>query len=154
MPREPRISAGAIVIHRNRILLVRTQDEPGKTYLVAPGGGVEDGEGINQAVVREVREETGLEVAPRRILFVEDLFWSRYRILKIWFLCDLVRGQIAGTGEAAAEGILEAGWYSRQQLQNESVYPVPILAHDWNAFFRDTWEAIYLDRRWQEIKGR
>jgi ADP-ribose pyrophosphatase YjhB (NUDIX family) len=86
MEREHRISAGAIVIKGDEILLVRYKDSDGNSFLVGPGGGVLSDEGINEAVVREVREETGLEVSPYRILFVEDLLWRRYRIVKIWFL--------------------------------------------------------------------
>lgn len=155
MAREPRISAGAIVIHQDKILLVRYNDGPdGSSYLVAPGGGVEDAEGINEAVVREVREETGLKVTPRRILFVEDLFYRQYRIAKVWFLCEFIGGQLAKTQGAKVEGIVEAGWYRRDQLRNETVYPTPLLRHEWGSFFKDTWEAIYVDRQGQEIEGR
>ena len=45
----------------NRILMVR-QDHPERTVWMVPGGGIEDGENSAQAAVREVREETGLEV--------------------------------------------------------------------------------------------
>ena len=42
-------------------------------------------EGTSHAVVREVREETGLEVTPGRVHFVEDLLSRDYRITKIGF---------------------------------------------------------------------
>ena len=45
----------------NRILMVR-QDHPERTVWMVPGGGIEEGENSAQAAVREVREETGLEV--------------------------------------------------------------------------------------------
>jgi 8-oxo-dGTP diphosphatase len=80
MVSEHRISAGAIVIQEDRVLLVKyNNDTDGKSFLVGPGGGVLSSEGINQAVIREVREETGLEVSPTKILFVEDLLSRRYR---------------------------------------------------------------------------
>jgi 8-oxo-dGTP pyrophosphatase MutT (NUDIX family) len=147
MERQFRISAGGIVIHENRILLVRYRDEPG--YLVAPGGGVESDEGLNQAVIREVREETGIEVAPRnnRILFVEDLISSRKRLTKVWFLCNVIGGRLARTPGAEEEGISEAGWYSREQLNNTIVFPSPILTYDWGLFFGDNWESVYLEMK-------
>ena len=95
MEREHRISAGAIVIQEDQILLVRYNNTDGKSYLVGPGGAVLSNEGIYQAVVREVREETGLEASPQKVLFVEDLLSRRYRIAKIWLLCNLVGGQLA-----------------------------------------------------------
>ena len=148
MGKEHRISAGGVIIHNNRVLLVRYNDEPGgNSYLVAPGGGVEGDEGLNHAVVREVREETGLEVTPykNRILFVEDLALPSYRITKVWFLCSLVDGTIVETEGARIEGISEVGWYLREQLNNEVVYPHALLRHDWQTFYLGNWETIYLE---------
>ena len=144
MEREHRISAGAIVIQEGEILLVRYKDSEGPSYLVGPGGGVLSNEGINDAVVREVREETGLEVSPHKILFVEDLLSSRHRIVKIWLLCNVTGGQLARTQGAIEEGITEAGWYRKDQLRNEVVYPSVLLSHDWDTFFKDNWESKYL----------
>lgn len=154
MEKKHRISAGGIVIYHGELLLVRYNDGPGgSSYLVAPGGGVIDDEGLNRAVAREVREETGLEFATHgnRILFVEDLAFRGYRLTKIWFLCDLVGGQLARTQGAKEEGISEAGWYRREQLDNEVVYPRPLLTHDWNTFSKDNWETIYLEMRKADV---
>lgn len=147
MGREHRISAGAIVIQEGKILLVRYKNNNGDTFLVGPGGGSMNEEGVNQTVVREVREETGLEVSPKRILFVEDLLSRQYRIVKIWFLCNIIGGQLDRTKGAVEEGITEAGWYAKEQLYNEIVYPPTLLSQDWNAFFKDTWETMYLELR-------
>jgi ADP-ribose pyrophosphatase YjhB (NUDIX family) len=147
MTREYRISAGAIVIHQDKVLLVRYKVSSGKSYLVGPGGGVINDEGLNQAVVREVYEETSLEVSPRRILFIEDLALSQYRLVKIWFLCDLVGGQLESTQGARDEGIVEVGWYRRDQLHNEVVYPPPLLTQNWDTFLKDGCESIYLEMR-------
>src|SRR4030043_1900994 len=127
MEREHRISAGAIVIQEDKILLVRYKNSYGKSFLVGPGGGVLNNEGINQAIIREVREETGLEVSPVKILLVQDLLSRRHRITKIWFLCNLVGGQLEKTQNATEEGIIEVGWYRRDQLNDEVVYPTGLL---------------------------
>ena len=50
-----------VLDENNRILMVR-QDHPERTVWMVPGGGIEDGENSAQAAVREVLEETGLEV--------------------------------------------------------------------------------------------
>ena len=89
MSREQRIATGAIIIQEERILLVRYNDRHSRSYLVGPGGGVHgNDESITQALMREVEEETGLEVSPYKLLFVEDLLSNRYRMVKIWFLCN------------------------------------------------------------------
>ena len=84
---------------------------------------------------------------PINILFVEDMLSLRHRITKIWFLCELVGGKLAGTRGAAEEAIIEAGWYRRDRLDNEVVYPAPLLRYDWGAFYKDNWQTIYLELR-------
>jgi 8-oxo-dGTP diphosphatase len=51
-----------------RLLLIRRGHEPGKGLWSVPGGRIEDGESDTDALVREVREETGLIVAPGRLI--------------------------------------------------------------------------------------
>jgi 8-oxo-dGTP diphosphatase len=147
MEKEFRISGGAIVIDQAKILLVRYLDSQGKSYLAGPGGGVLVNESTSQAVVREVLEETGLKVKPAKILFVEDMLSKRHRITKIWFLCRLVGGKLKHTLGAKKEEILEVGWYRRNQLDNETVYPVPLKKYDWDDFSKDNWQTIYLELR-------
>jgi 8-oxo-dGTP diphosphatase len=149
MESEFRISAGAIVIHEEKILLVRYIDAKGKNYLVGPGGGVLFKESATQAVIREVIEETGVNVSPLKPLYVEDLLYPRYRIIKLWFLCQPVGGKLAKTMGAIQEGITEAGWFSREQLQNEVVYPDIIKKYSWDEFNKNNWQAKYAEM--QEI---
>jgi 8-oxo-dGTP diphosphatase len=51
-----------------RLLLIKRGHEPGKGLWSVPGGRIEDGESDADALVREVREETGLIVAPGRLI--------------------------------------------------------------------------------------
>jgi len=143
MEREFRVSAGAIVIHEGKILLVRYVNSNGKSYLVGPGGGVLVNESTSQAAAREVKEETNLEVSPGKVVYIEDLLAKKHQITKIWFLCNLLGGELEKTQNAVEEGIIEVGWYRRDQLKNEIVYPAVLLSHNWNAFFKDNWQTIY-----------
>jgi 8-oxo-dGTP diphosphatase len=144
MVREYRISAGGIIIENDRLLLVRTNSGREGNFLVAPGGGAIGDESIYETAIREVREETGLAVKPTKILFVEDLLSRQHRIIKIWLLCQLIGGHLKNTLEALEEGICEIGWYSRDQLQKESVYPSGLIDYQWEEFSQDKWEAKYL----------
>ena len=139
-----RISAAGIVLHDNKILLVRYNFPDGSSILVGPGGGVEIEEDMQQALIREVMEETGLEVKPGKMLFVEDLLSRKYRMVKIWFFCSVVGGQLSKTHEASVEGIVDVNWYSKDQLKNEVVYPSIIMEMDWNIFDGMCWETKYL----------
>ena len=62
------------VIVRDGDLLLTHWNENGRTGWTLPGGGLEDYETAEQAVVREVREETGYEAEPRTLLGVDSLF--------------------------------------------------------------------------------
>lgn len=53
--------ASAIIVKNDQVLLIHRKKE-GREYWVFPGGGVEDGETKEQAVIREVKEETSLDV--------------------------------------------------------------------------------------------
>jgi 8-oxo-dGTP diphosphatase len=151
MERKHRISTGAIIIHDNKVLLVRYNDRLGKTYLVAPGGGVNNEEGLSQAVVREVKEETGIEAVPNKILCVEDLYSRKYRMVKIWFLCQMVGGQLEKTQGAIDETIIEVKWYAKEELKNEVVYPQIITESNWDLFFNGRWETRYLELRYADF---
>lgn len=65
------VRATAVLVEDDRILLVRQQVSAERGWSL-PGGRVQRGETIGQAVVRETREETGLEVAVRRLLWLSD----------------------------------------------------------------------------------
>lgn len=58
---RPEVCVGAIVVDDDRLLVIRRGTAPAKGQWSVPGGRVEPGETLAEAVVRELREETGLE---------------------------------------------------------------------------------------------
>ncbi|MBV8860000.1 MAG: NUDIX hydrolase [Acidobacteria bacterium] len=127
MPCEHRIAAGGLVIEDGKILLVRYRGEEG-TYLVAPGGAIEDGESLSSAAEREVEEETGVKCEARAAVMIENLRATRYQMVKVWYLCKYVGGAASRTAGAVEEGIIEVGWYADAELLNETVFPEVIRA--------------------------
>ncbi|RLI21545.1 hypothetical protein DRO54_03440 [Candidatus Bathyarchaeota archaeon] len=71
-PKHPMIGVGAIIIQNGKILIVRRGSEPGKGKWSVPGGLVELGETVEQTVVREVKEECGLDVEVDELIDVVD----------------------------------------------------------------------------------
>src|SRR5215472_14051186 len=63
-PATPVLAVSAAIIRDGKVLLVRRARPPASGVYTLPGGGVEVGETLMEAVVREVREETALVVEP------------------------------------------------------------------------------------------
>lgn len=129
--KEIRVSASGIIFNEKKVLLVRYKNEK-SNFLVGPGGGVFPEEDLFVGLKREIFEETGLHVESEKIILIEDLLSSKYRIIKIWFLCKLIGGKIQDTEEAKIEGITEVGWFGKDELVNETVYPEILKIYDWN----------------------
>ena len=140
-----RISAGALVVKDDKLLLVRHKKEGAYDYWVAPGGGTQGSESIFDAAKREVLEETRILVEPSKMVYVEELYNSENRLIKVWILCDYRSGTPhVAKSETAREHIVEAGWFDRTELENITLFP-EILKHEfWNDFEHGFNEVKYL----------
>ena len=115
-PEAPIVGVGAVVIDGAKVLLVRRGQEPLKGEWSLPGGALELGETLQQGVVREVLEETGLEVVPAGIVEVFDRITrdeATGRIRYHYVLVDFVCRVAGGTLLAPAMPKRRAGWKGR-----------------------------------------
>lgn len=147
-----RISAGAIVFRENRVLLVRYPSSKGGSYVVAPGGGIDETEELPEAAVREAWEETGVVVSPVRPLAVENLVGGRSRACKFWFLCEWVSGEAQVTEGALAEGISQVRWFTREQLDREQVFPWFLKEHAWDELVSPDFAIAFRNLRRMEFE--
>lgn len=104
-PDRPSVGVGAVLIHEGRVLLIRRGKEPLRGRWVVPGGTVELGETLEQALVREVEEETGLLVRPREVVAVFDRILREadrvdYHYVIVDYLCDYVSGEARAASDA------------------------------------------------------
>jgi len=129
---QHRISAGGLVIHEGRILLVR-HFRPGiHDFWAPPGGGVEGGEQLEEAAEREVLEETGITARVLRLAYMDELFGAEDRTIKFWFLAEFVSGAVDVTRNPAGdEAISEAGWFAPEALPQGYVFPDPLHGSFW-----------------------
>jgi 8-oxo-dGTP diphosphatase len=116
-PEAPIIGVGAVVIDGSKVLLVRRGQEPLKGEWSLPGGALELGETLQQGVVREVLEETGLTVVPDGIVQDDNSGRIRYHYVLVDFLCHVAGGMLCGGSDAE-----EARWVEREELQKQGDY--------------------------------
>jgi 8-oxo-dGTP diphosphatase len=90
-----RVRACGICLQGKKILLVRHQQIAGQYNLWSPpGGGVAFGETVQECLVREFREETGLTIKPGRFLFVSEFLQPPLHALELFFEVHLVSGEL------------------------------------------------------------
>lgn len=114
-PEAPLMGVGAVIVHEERVLLIRRGSEPMKGCWSIPGGLVELGESIEAAVRRETLEETGLEVEPVALVELLDRIHReatrvRYHYVIADYLCRVIGGQARAGSDAA-----DLRWASRKE---------------------------------------
>ena len=117
-PSRPLVGAGAVVYNGSEVLLVKRKFPPNEGLWSLPGGLVELGERVQDAAVREVGEETGLEVVLEGILDVgTDIhFDSRRRPKYHYVLVDYLARPVAGQVKLNAESSA-FGWFTAKQAR-------------------------------------
>ncbi len=100
--KTPTVTADAAVIERGRVLLVKRGEPPFRGMWALPGGHVEHNERVEDAAVREAREETGLEVEPVRLVGVYSKPGRdpRGHYITIAYLCEAAGGRPEPGGDA------------------------------------------------------
>ena len=100
---RPELSVGAVVVHDGSLLLVRRGHGPAAGEWSLPGGRVEWGETLAEAVVREVREETGLECVCDEQLGWVELVESTHHFVVLDFVATVLEHGEPVAGDDAAE---------------------------------------------------
>jgi 8-oxo-dGTP diphosphatase len=103
---------------------VERGNEPLKGYWSLPGGALETGETLAEGICREVREETGLEVKPLRVLeiferIIRDASGApEYHYVLIDYICRVTGGSLC-----AASDVSQVAWIPRSQLADLRITP-------------------------------
>jgi 8-oxo-dGTP diphosphatase len=118
-PESPLVGVGAVIIDAGRVLLVKRGHAPLLGEWSIPGGLLEVGETVRQAVVREAQEETSLTVETGELLGVYDRLLpdgggrTLYHYVLIDFLCRRLSGETLASGDAD-----DVRWFTREEAEN------------------------------------
>lgn len=121
-PDSPMLAVGGVVIRGQRVLLVRRGKAPSKGQWAIPGGRVELGETLQEAVEREILEETGVRVQAGEICHVFDVVRrdEAGHVRFHYVIVDLMAEYVSGEPHAADDAS-EAGWLAPEELRDLTV---------------------------------
>lgn len=118
-PNRPIIGVGAVIICNGKILLEKRKGEPGRGKWTIPGGLVELGESAEQTVIREVREETNLEVEkPELIDVVNNVIVDENDEIKYHFVIVDYFVKLEGGTLKAEDDAEELRWLPLDKVEN------------------------------------
>jgi len=136
-PDQPVVGVGAVIIKEGKIVLIKRGNEPSKGKWSIPGGHVELGENLKEAVIRETKEETCLDVDnPILIDVVENVDWDdlgkiKYHYIIVDYLVHVKGGNIEAASDAA-----ELRWVPFGEVEAYN------LTASFRLFFRDNREKL------------
>ncbi|MFE2326105.1 NUDIX hydrolase [Streptomyces sp. NPDC059385] len=107
---KPPVST-AIIVQNGRVLMARRREREGKLLWAFPGGGIEAGETPEEAAVREVAEEVGLEVAAQQVL--GDRVHPQSGVHMTYVACSVVSGEASVVDD---EELAEVLWLEHGQI--------------------------------------
>jgi len=103
-----------LILDGDRALVIRRLRSPNKGRWSLPGGGIERGETVREAIVRELHEEVNLDVSPGKLVDVVDVLVPlkrpRYHYVVAVFLVDVLGGEPRAGSDAG-----ELKWVNRRE---------------------------------------
>ena len=136
-PDQPIVGIGAVIINEGKIALIKRGNEPSKGKWTIPGGLVELGESPEQAVIRETKEETGLDVEnPSLIDVVSNVDLDEKGKVKYHYvIIDYFVHVKNGTAQAASDAV-ELCWVPFDEVEDYD------LTTSFRLFFRHNREKL------------
>jgi ADP-ribose pyrophosphatase YjhB (NUDIX family) len=131
------VGVGALIVKNGKLLLIKRAAKPGQGRWSIPGGLVELGERVQDAVVREVKEECGLDIEVERLVDVFDSITRdekgriQYQFVVVNFLAEIRGGTLKN-----ADDVLEAKWVPLDEVEQYN------LTNSFRTFFQKHYEKL------------
>lgn len=142
----PRVGIRAVIIEDARILLCKHRDDRGFWY-VTPGGGVEEGETLEEAFQREMREELDANVAFHKVLGMREIIADRhpesalpegFHQLELFVEASLL-SRPTGNTPVPDPNQIGVEWVDLKRLGEILFFPIGMVKN----FQEDNWERFY-----------
>ncbi len=116
-----RVRVAGIIVDDNRLLLISHKKGP-DIYWLLPGGGVDFGESLEEALVREFKEELNITINVHRPAFICDSIdpTGERHIINIFFHCSYNRGDYSIGQE---ERLLGYEFFTRKEIEKIKIFP-------------------------------
>ena len=123
-PDQPVVGVGAVIVRGDRALVIKRGHEPRKGEWSLPGGLIDLGESLVDAVRREIREETSLDIEPGPIIETfdrvhrDDAGRIRYHFVIVDFVCWSDSGTATPGSDAE-----EIAWVTEDEIESYKINP-------------------------------
>ncbi|ADG13263.1 NUDIX hydrolase [Methanocaldococcus infernus ME] len=119
----PSLAVDGIIFEDNKILLIKRRNEPFKGYYALPGGFVECGESCEEAIIREIKEETNLDVEIEKLLNVysnpnRD---PRGHVVSVVYILRVVGGSLKAGDDAKEVKFFEINKIPKLAFDHEKI---------------------------------
>lgn len=124
-----RTRVAALIINDNREILLIHRIKNNDEYFVLPGGGVEDSETEMDAIIREAKEETNLDIMPDKIML--EIQNEKFNRKELYYTIRSFTGApILGGPELdrqSKDNVYILEWVKINELQNYNIYPEEVI---------------------------
>ena len=123
-PTHPVPTCCACILHQGRLLLIRRGHEPSQGLWSFPGGRIELGETIPEALIREVREEASVEIEPGRVFQVFDhIVLDGAGCVRFHYVVNYLRGHYLSGEPRAGSDAQQICWATEADLLGLPMHP-------------------------------